>query len=533
MVGNGKFINLSKKKGDDASAATVASADTQSVRSAIHTPLGTSASSSFFESSHQTKQTEEKVREEEDDDIVAEIKNPQPQSSKPKSWAMLVNPSLASSPTTTNTATVKVNIADAAISTAFGSMNLNSARGLLETMHEEKNNEDNNSTGGGQFSDAEDDDSFIVPQKENKVDVDVHEDESSDDGEEFASIGDDFSDEECDIYILDPEEVEEKRRLKNQNPKSTCTPDGASANFTKVTEEQDIVNELNMEFPSLAAASTVPYEGSDDEDEKKCEKLSKDDQIEKLRKAAEEEAQRKEESLKPLSKSGKVYNTLGKYKSLASEKGINIKGKAAMKEEEKIQFSFAKPLDEQPKSFTNEKKTNIMQSRINVGAAMSGQSAEVDDDGEGWVTSAKEIVAMKATGTLDPFRSDHNQNKTLRPQENLPMKHCRSACATTDFAMQNVILQMNLELLTVDGVRVRKLKSWVQRCSTCSEVYTAIDSARMFCAKCGSSCIQRVAASVDGKTGRLKLHLKKNYQHRLRGAYQNLGHKIGSWAIWY
>jgi RNA-binding protein NOB1 len=39
----------------------------------------------------------------------------------------------------------------------------------------------------------------------------------------------------------------------------------------------------------------------------------------------------------------------------------------------------------------------------------------------------------------------------------------------------------------------------------------------MFCDKCGSNMMQRVACSVDRGTGRLKLHLKRNYRVNTRG----------------
>lgn len=87
---------------------------------------------------------------------------------------------------------------------------------------------------------------------------------------------------------------------------------------------------------------------------------------------------------------------------------------------------------------------------------------------------------------------------------------------------------MNLELLSVDGMKVRKLKSWVTRCGACFKIYTdnSVSTGsipaqalgrRLFCEHCGSDLMQRIAASVDGKTGRLKLHLSKRYKHNLRG----------------
>jgi RNA-binding protein NOB1 len=41
---------------------------------------------------------------------------------------------------------------------------------------------------------------------------------------------------------------------------------------------------------------------------------------------------------------------------------------------------------------------------------------------------------------------------------------------TADFAMQNVILQMGLQLISPDGRQIRKINRWVLRCSACFKV---------------------------------------------------------------
>jgi len=158
------------------------------------------------------------------------------------------------------------------------------------------------------------------------------------------------------------------------------------------------------------------------------------------------------------------------------------------------------------------------QSRIIGGVTMSGQEADIEDDGQGWVTCARDIRSLQAAGSLAPPKNALGNDDKLGPALNQ-----RAACATTDFAMQNVILQMNLELLSVDGVKIRRLKNWVTRCGACFKVYTKNDDAgphgmkRLFCERCGSDMLQRIAASVDGKTGRLRLHMSKKYKKTNRG----------------
>merc|ERR1719223_453151 len=394
--------------------------------------------------------------------------------SQPKvnSWAMIVNPSASFLP--------KTKEVSMEINNKFSAFQMTD-RNSCDEGSEEKD-------GGGQFSDAEDDDSLEIPVPSD--------DESSDDGEEFASIGDDFSDEECDVYILEPEEVEEKKK-QHENDEMA----------------HKVEDELNMEFPSLAASTTIPYEGSDDESNPILEGKSRKNI---LAKAAKEDAKRRESSLKPNSKDGKIYNSFRNYKHVLAPGGVNVPPiEESNVQDEIVKFQTAQD-DKAATPTSTASVENRNQSRVMGGIGMSGQGTEVDDDGEGWVTSTQEISAMKASGNLDPF-GGRKQSRESKPQENLPSIGERTACATTDFAMQNVILQMNLELLSVDGVKVRKLKSWVQRCGACFKVYTENDTKRLFCDRCGSDSIQRIAASLDVKTGRLRLHLSKKYKNSKRG----------------
>jgi RNA-binding protein NOB1 len=85
---------------------------------------------------------------------------------------------------------------------------------------------------------------------------------------------------------------------------------------------------------------------------------------------------------------------------------------------------------------------------------------------------------------------------------------------TIDFAMQNVLLQMNLRLLSTNMQRIRKLTSKVLRCHAC--FLTVKDMSRQFCPRCGGSTLKRVNCSTNSK-GEFRLHLSKNYQFNKRG----------------
>ena len=140
-----------------------------------------------------------------------------------------------------------------------------------------------------------------------------------------------------------------------------------------------------------------------------------------------------------------------------------------------------------------------------------GMSLDVEDDGTGWVgmDNLKEAVATKA-GAPGVARVGKQKQRGQDPRA-----MCRTACVTTDYAMQSVLLQIGLRLLSVSGNVVRRINHHVLRCNACFKVM--LDTERLFCERCGSNHVSRVSAGVDERTGELKLYLKKNYQYKLQG----------------
>eukprot|EP00560_Eucampia_antarctica_P005142 CAMPEP_0197841998 /NCGR_PEP_ID=MMETSP1437-20131217/46485_1 /TAXON_ID=49252 ORGANISM="Eucampia antarctica, Strain CCMP1452" /NCGR_SAMPLE_ID=MMETSP1437 /ASSEMBLY_ACC=CAM_ASM_001096 /LENGTH=828 /DNA_ID=CAMNT_0043451819 /DNA_START=48 /DNA_END=2535 /DNA_ORIENTATION=- len=416
-----------------------------------------------------------------------------------KTWATTVDPSASAASTsrtnhqTTVTATKVDDIADRALHSSFGSMNISSGRKHTESK---TNHFPTGIKGdlGGQFSDAEEEFDF----NEHTVNDD---DDSSDDFEYDSEM--EISDEECDVLVLDPDEAEERKRKVSFSSKNDFSEDRQS------------------QFPPLASSVTIPEESDEIQADiivNLKELLTKE---KKSSMKATSEEDRKSEALKPLSKNGQMYNSFRKYQHVVSSEGIDRKQSSSDEIVEETEDSLVKrPLTI---SEADAAAGRNNQSRIMGGIGMSGQGTEVDDDGEGWVTTVQDISSMKAMGILDPARAP-NTNPDKKPKETGPPITSRAACATTDFAMQNVILQMSLELLTVDGMKVRKLKSWVTRCGACFTVYssgenniTLGNTKMLFCKRCGCDYLQRIAASVDGKTGRLRLHLRKNYTQNTRG----------------
>lgn len=129
-----------------------------------------------------------------------------------------------------------------------------------------------------------------------------------------------------------------------------------------------------------------------------------------------------------------------------------------------------------------------------------------DDEEDGWITPTN-IARRKA---VDMQGKPQNISNSAVANENVKV-----ACITTDFAMQNVILQMGLNLISVEGIRVRSIKNWVLRCHACFSVSRQMD--RKFCDKCGGPTLIRTSVAVDPESGEMRLFLKRNFQYNNRG----------------
>ena len=414
-----------------------------------------------------------------------------------KSWARLVN----SKQTTESLNLPTVKPLD--FSKPFGQMDI---KGNKETTTDE---EGLVSGTAGQFdddesSDSEDEFSSSGEEFEFEKDDDKGEEKESDDDDDdnYAASDADISDEECEIYVLDEEEVEARKAGKTinitqkDNKEVTFKDSDVEKKFNNVEEE------LTEDFPSLSAAATVEY--ISDEEQQPSEGNN-------LVETEEEAEERKRKALTPLLVNGKFrYQSFSKYKDLMPQDGSAVSIPASRPKQN---------INELPKvDWDEEEKTNG--SRI-MGSGNAGVSNVVDDDGEGWV-NVSNIKSSKNGGNIgnSTFFGDKNSVKSVDVSYNSrgPKKEERCACATTDFAMQNVLLQMGLKLISLDGVAIRRTKSWVTRCGACYAVYSSEKGGSMlFCGRCGNSNLQRVACSIDGKTGKMKLHLQKNRRSDVRG----------------
>ncbi|XP_074864576.1 RNA-binding protein NOB1 isoform X2 [Carettochelys insculpta] len=139
-------------------------------------------------------------------------------------------------------------------------------------------------------------------------------------------------------------------------------------------------------------------------------------------------------------------------------------------------------------SISSEVPTRLQPGKDQQSAGEDGSESDSDDD-EGWITP--DNIKQIQQG----------------------MEHCESpanvqvGCVTTDFAMQNVLLQMGLRVLALNGMLVRQARSYLLRCHGCFK--TTSDMTRVFCQHCGNKTLKKVSVSV-GTDGTLHMHFSRN-----------------------
>lgn len=135
-----------------------------------------------------------------------------------------------------------------------------------------------------------------------------------------------------------------------------------------------------------------------------------------------------------------------------------------------------------------------------AGEASDAEDSDFSDDGVGWINQENlddHLAHDVGSTTMDGALQD------------------RVGCVTTDFAMQNVMLQMGLQLLGVDGRRViASVRRYALRCQACGQVTRELE--RQFCGNCGNAAFTRVSFAVN-KKGVARIYLSSKFQPRLRG----------------
>ncbi|KAI1469845.1 D-site 20S pre-rRNA nuclease [Daldinia caldariorum] len=123
-----------------------------------------------------------------------------------------------------------------------------------------------------------------------------------------------------------------------------------------------------------------------------------------------------------------------------------------------------------------------------------------DDDGEGWITPSN--------------LKKHQAKDQISAPEQPIQKFLQVALLTSDYAMQNVALRVNLNLVSPSLARITRVKTWVLRCHGCFAISRHME--KQFCPRCGQPTLTRVSCSTNA-AGEFTVHLKRNFQWNNRG----------------
>ncbi|PVF96520.1 hypothetical protein CPB86DRAFT_874839 [Serendipita vermifera] len=143
-----------------------------------------------------------------------------------------------------------------------------------------------------------------------------------------------------------------------------------------------------------------------------------------------------------------------------------------------------------------------------------------EDDGQGeWITPQNVALHKSQALNLLPTADSNPSKRAGKRKLPIPEK-VDVGCMTTDFAMQNVLLHMGMNLVGVDGKKISSVKSWVLRCHACFKICK--DNSKKFCPSCGNPSLLRTSVTVNaptkpGEQPTMQIHLKSNFQYRTRG----------------
>ena len=145
---------------------------------------------------------------------------------------------------------------------------------------------------------------------------------------------------------------------------------------------------------------------------------------------------------------------------------------------------------------------------------------EGDDDGE-WITPDTLVEAMIRDSGEDTSGSKGVEAIDNNGADIISLPRNQVALATGDFAVQNVALQMNMNLMNfMSGLKIKRLRNYMLRCHACFKIFPLPKDGKPkhFCPSCGGQgTLLRCAVSVDAQTGEVTPHLKANFQWNNRG----------------
>ncbi|XP_013140561.1 PREDICTED: RNA-binding protein NOB1 [Papilio polytes] len=167
--------------------------------------------------------------------------------------------------------------------------------------------------------------------------------------------------------------------------------------------------------------------------------------------------------------------------------------------EYKIEDELAEDIAEQIKNIDlkDDSELNNVMVKVSDEEDDSESEEESDSEGEEWITPSN-LAQKKKDMEMGEFEE----------------KDVEVACITSDFAMQNVLKQIGLNVTAIDGRIIRQLRTFIFRCTTCFKTTSVMT--KLFCSKCGHATLKKVGVSVDDE-GNQHIHINGRKPLTARG----------------
>ncbi|CAI4064014.1 hypothetical protein N7582_002558 [Saccharomyces uvarum] len=289
--------------------------------------------------------------------------------------------------------------------------------------------------------------------------------------------------------------------------------------FAKLTGDYSVLSANDLHILALAYELEVKLNKGDWRLRKKpgdaLEELKTEEEAEEKEKGTENNE--KEENTENIPK--KKNRRRGGKKQKAKREARETEKPSATENEVKVNLDQDNKTEEHiEETETKEEVSNVEETK--EPSELNEEFENADDDGS-WITPdnlTESIIrdnGEDTTGSLGVEASEEDRHVALNRPDN------QVALATGDFAVQNVALQMNLNLMNfMSGLKIKRLRNYMLRCHACFKVFPLPKDGKPkhFCASCGGQgTLLRCAVSVDSRTGMITPHLKSNFQWNNRG----------------
>lgn len=154
-------------------------------------------------------------------------------------------------------------------------------------------------------------------------------------------------------------------------------------------------------------------------------------------------------------------------------------------------------------SVKDENKKGDDDAQSDSDASEESETESEEDDESSWITPSN-LEEMKSACGKDVIDDE---------------KQARVACMSTDYAVQNVLKQINLNIAALDGRIIKQMRTYILRCYACFKTTSIMT--KLFCPNCGHKTLKRVAVSID-ENGQQVIHINLRRPLTAKGKNQSI-----------